>query len=548
MINKIEGLNLESIEYKLFKENGKEIPLDECTNNNIKITHKIIANINSTDIDKHNPNSDYYNNDCSKIDSELDLTLYDRKNIYNNDKLALCEKDCTFINIEESTNKTICECLPKNKMIYNNQNTSIDEIIDKIDAQKSNSNLKVTKCYINVFADYKRLLQNSGFISLIIVLIIFIIVFIIFCTKGRSQLKQKIENMIHKKFDKKELPKKADNKIKDNNKYKKSGIFNNNKRFNNKKILAGKRHKASSRKGNNKTIKTNSNNKLFNNNYKHNNYKNKINNNKVNKLNILNTINNNKINNNNKNKSTKDIINSINKDDKPDKENDFEMNHLDYLQALKYDKRQDCDIYMSLVKNKQLFLFTFCSFNDYNSSIVRKFVLFLSFAIHFTISALFFNDDTMHQILKDEGKFNFEFMLPHILVTFISSTGLTRIMLETLILTDRDVLKVKHCSTKKEANLMKVQVLKYINIKYLIFFIWNFILLCLFWFYLTCLSDTYEKTQVYIIETTFTAFAFSFVFPFLLNIFPTLLRSYSLSNRKKERECFYTVSIILQLV
>ena len=224
------------------------------------------------------------------------------------------------------------------------------------------------------------------------------------------------------------------------------------------------------------------------------------------------------------------------------------MNHLDYEQALKYDKRECCEIYMSLVKNKQLFLFTFCSFNDYNSGIIKKFVLFLSFAIHFTISALFFNDDTMHQILKDEGKFNFSFMLPDILITFISATGLMRIMLETMILTDRDILKVKHCSTKNEANLMKVQVIKCINIKYLIFFIANFVLLCLFWFYLTCLADTYEKTQIYLIETTFTAFAFSFVFPFLLNILPTVLRCYSLATRKNERECFYTASKILQLL
>ena len=203
---------------------------------------------------------------------------------------------------------------------------------------------------------------------------------------------------------------------------------------------------------------------------------------------------------------------------------------------------------MSLIKSKQLFLFVFCSFNDYNSGIIKKFVLFLSFAIHFTISALFFNDNTMHQILKDEGKFNFSFMLPHILITFISSTGLIRIILETMLLTDRDILKVKHCSTKKEANLMKIQVIKCINIKYIIFFISNFVLLCFFWFYLTCLADTYEKTQIYLIETTFTAFAFSFVFPFLWNIFPTILRCYSLATRKNERECFYTSSKILQLL
>ena len=131
----------------------------------------------------HDPNSDYYNDDCLKTDSDVDMTLYDRKNIYNNEKLAICEKDCTFIKIEEDTGKTVCDCLAKNKMEYNSETPTNDEVVDKIDVTKSNSNLKVTKCYTNAFGDFNKLIQNSGFVSLIIVLIIFIIVFIIFCIK-----------------------------------------------------------------------------------------------------------------------------------------------------------------------------------------------------------------------------------------------------------------------------------------------------------------------------------------------------------------------------
>ena len=65
---------------------------------------------------------------------------------------------------------------------------------------------------------------------------------------------------------------------------------------------------------------------------------------------------------------------------KPD--TDYELNWLLYEEALKFDKRENCDYYCSLIKSKQLFLFTFCSFDDYNSGIVKKFMLFLSFALH----------------------------------------------------------------------------------------------------------------------------------------------------------------------
>ena len=65
-------------------------------------------------------------------------------------------------------------------------------------------------------------------------------------------------------------------------------------------------------------------------------------------------------------------------------------------------KNQKIQLYGSLIKSKQLFIFTFCSFNDYNSRIVKKFMYFLSFALYYTVNALFFDEKTMHQIYEDE--------------------------------------------------------------------------------------------------------------------------------------------------
>ena len=232
----------------------------------------------------------------------------------------------------------------------------------------------------------------------------------------------------------------------------------------------------------------------------------------------------------------------------PDQDNDYEINTLKYFQALKYDKRSCCEYYSSLLKNKQLFLFTFCSFNDYNSGIIKKFVFFLSFAIHYTVSALFFDDNTMHQIYEDEGSFNISYQLPKILITSLASTVLLRIMLEALILTDRNVLKVKHQKTKVKAEIMKLNVLRCIKIKFAIFFVLNFILLILFWFYLTCFNGIYENTQIYLIENTFISFGFSMVYPFIINILPACLRSYSLNDKEKNKSCMYKASQIMQLL
>ena len=62
------------------------------------------------------------------------------------------------------------------------------------------------------------------------------------------------------------------------------------------------------------------------------------------------------------------------KNNKPD--TDYELNWLSYEEAQKYDKRTKCDYYGSLIRTKQLFIFTFCSFNDYNSGVIKKFMSF----------------------------------------------------------------------------------------------------------------------------------------------------------------------------
>ena len=130
-----------------------------------------------------------------------------------------------------------------------------------------------------------------------------------------------------------------------------------------------------------------------------------------------------------------------NNNNKP--ETDYEFNWLSYEEALRYDKRSSCEYYGSLLKSKQLFIFTFCSFEDYNSGFIKKFMFFLSFAIHYTVNALFFDEKNMHQIYEDEGKYNFKYQIPYIIISAIISILSLRLMLQILVLTDKDILEVK---------------------------------------------------------------------------------------------------------
>ena len=228
-------------------------------------------------------------------------------------------------------------------------------------------------------------------------------------------------------------------------------------------------------------------------------------------------------------------------------DNDYELNNLEYKDALKYDKRTCCDYYCSLIKNKQLFAFTFCSFNDYNSGIIKKFIFFLSFALHYTANALFFDDTNMHQIYEDEGKYNFSYQLPKILISAVGSMVILRIILYGLVLTDKNVLQVKNQPSYNLAINMKYKVLKCMKIKFAIFFVLNFIIIILFGYYLTCFSAVYKNTQVYLIENTAISFCFSLFYPFVINFFPSTFRSCSIDRKKRNKSCFYNFSKIIQI-
>ena len=514
--HKIEGFNIPIIEYVLFTQNGN-INLNLSVCDNITVQYDIPVSIDGNEIDKYDPSSDYYNNPCAKYssDDKYDLAIYDKKYIYNKNNMSLCESKCVFKGYNSSTSKAICDCHIKNDMAYSINDIDSNNLLNQMESEKSISNLGITQC-LNVFGDPDEIKSNSGFYSLLIILAIFVIIFIIFCIKGRNLLEQKVDEVIYKKFEKERKNKKSKN-------IKEDKCNQNN---NQPKIKRKKSHRKNSGL-------------------------NLINNNIDKKITIGNNDNELKESKSHIKEKAPPVMN-VNQENisenKPDKENDYEMNNLTYFDVLKYDKRTCCDYYCSLIKNKQIFVFTFCSFNDYNSGIIKKFIFFLSFALHYTINALFFNDTNMHQIYEDEGKYNFSYQFPKILISAISSTIILRIILQTLVLTDKSILQVKYQPTLELALDMKKRILKCTNIKYAIFFILNFISLVLFWFYLTCFNAKYENTQVYLIENTFISFGISLVYPFIINIIPACLRISSLEDKNKDKSCLYSASQIMQLI
>ena len=224
--------------------------------------------------------------------------------------------------------------------------------------------------------------------------------------------------------------------------------------------------------------------------------------------------------------------------------NDYELNSLKYLEAKVIDKRSYFEYYLSLLRRKHIVIFTFYTSNDYNSKEIKICLFFFSFALYFTVNALFFNDSTMHKIYEDRGSFNFIYQLPQIIYSTLISSVINKIK-TFLSLNEQNILSLKNKSSNDEA---KRDVINRLFIKYIIFFVLICILLILFWYYVSCFCAVYISTQIHLFKDTLISFGLYLLYPIALCLIPEIFRIPSLVKKKQDKECLYKFSGILQLI
>ena len=219
------------------------------------------------------------------------------------------------------------------------------------------------------------------------------------------------------------------------------------------------------------------------------------------------------------------------------------MNNLNYKEAIKKDKRTFCQYYLSLIRIKHLIVFTFYPKKDYNPKVIKLISFLTLFSLYFTVKTLFFNDSIFHVIYLNKGIYDLIFQLPQIVYSSLIS-GVIGTVLSILSKTQSNILEYK--KLKDDINNKKKRFQKLIfniKIKLIFFFIVNYILIFSFWFYISSFCAVYKNTQIYLIKDVLISFSLSFIYPFLINIFPSIFRIYSLNNKKKSSNCLYSFSI-----
>ena len=227
--------------------------------------------------------------------------------------------------------------------------------------------------------------------------------------------------------------------------------------------------------------------------------------------------------------------------------NDFELNTLNYKEALKYDKRTYFQYYWSLLKIKQIIIFTFFPVKDYNSFIIKFNLFCFSFLLSYSVNALFFNEPTMHKIYIDKGSYNFIYHIPQIIYSTIISKVINS-LLKLLSLSQRNILEIKNETKINEIIIKKQKILKCLKIKFILFYTISLIFLFFFWYYLSCFCAVYKNTQYQLLEDTVISYALSLLYPFGLSLFPGIFRIPSLKDKKNNKECMYRMSKIIQII
>ena len=117
-----------------------------------------------------------------------------------------------------------------------------------------------------------------------------------------------------------------------------------------------------------------------------------------------------------------------------------------------------------------------------------------------------------------------------------------------LALSEKKILEIKNMRNNniKFSNEKIEKTMKILSYKFIAFFIVSFIFLLFFWYYLSCFCAVYENTQIHLIKDTIISFGLNMMYPLFIYLIPGIFRIISL--RKKNKECMYRFSKILQLL
>jgi hypothetical protein len=574
---KLSNISTErALQYEVYEPfNKTKLNLSLCDNTTISIYTPVVLSdelqqvynqLKDMGYDLFDINGAFYQDICVPFKSPYgtDVLLSDRIAYYFHNNETICQSNCKFSNYSMESQYLKCDCDTSNSEIITKEidkftpNTVIDSFYDTLKF----SNYKVLFCYKLPFR-INSVTTNKGSILAIIYFLIYFTFLITFCIKGITQFKvylaKEILNKPTNHNDDLIINNEKNNKN-NNNKNRNSQVENaNNNLSKSNRTTSRLNPRKSTKKVINKNIqiininhfppkKDSISNKRSSIKTKTFYQKNKISHQKLSNDKLIIS---NKIFSGKRNSEMKFRIKQAEKfplddeESKPIKDrklDNFELNNLEYEDALKLDKRNFFQIYWSILKREHLIIFTFFIRNDYNLVHIKFTRFIFLVCTDMALNVFFFSDETMHQMHLDYGKYNFLLQIPQIFYSTLVSQ-LIELFLCYLSLTDKHFYEIKALALSSKEKVF--QIIKCVKIKIAFFFIFTFLMFAFYWYAVACFCSVYENTQSAFIKDSISSFVLGLLYPFILYLFPAIFRIIALKADKIKLGFVYTLSDII---
>ena len=526
-----------AIQYEVYEPfNLTKLDLSPCNDVKIDIyTHvelseellNLYNEMKKNGYDLFDINSAFYRDICTPYTSPngTDVLLDDRISYYFHNNELVCQSNCEFSDYSIESQLLKCECDVSNSQIKTREITKLSKkvVYDSFIDSLKFSNYKVLYCYKLAF-HINSVTVNKGSIIAIILFCFYFLFFLLYCYEGYLPFKIDVARYIfrRKKSDNAELieykyhnEKMIENQDKNNffldplkSKKNKFGVGQSSK-----SLISGKTPKKLSkfknipRKKNSNAIQSN------------------LTRNRP--ISIVNR--------NGNSDETMDLK-------EQEKLDNFELNNLEYDDAIRRDKRSYLNTYWSILKREHLIIFTFFAKNDHNLFYVKLARFIFLFCTDMTLNVFFFADETMHKTFLDYGKYNFLQHIPQIIYSTVA-TQLVEVFLCFLSMTDTHYYEIKTIEYKDRYKIF--QILKCVKRKLIAFFVFTFLLFAFYWYAIACFCAVYVNTQSAFIKDSVTSFALGLLYPLILYLFPVLFRIISLRASKANLSCLYKLSEVI---
>ena len=537
--------------YGVYLENGTLLDHNEaCKDTKIAISSPITnpelvkldeaIYFNDLGYDIFDEESSFYKDQCSSasIDGN-DIILSDRKKDFYPAEVSLCNDSCIYSQVDLNSKRFTCEC----DLSYNYSAKVKDEKEDVENTEDDSSyidyflsliNYKIIKCY-RLFLDYKSYYYNAGFYIAVGTLVFCLIQVCIFVKCGlrsmdiiilenvpnHSKLLEKIKEQQKEKRNANNPPKKEKNETeiiieKQKSKSRKTVQFNLKNELKNKRKSKLKDKTQKKTKKHQSTINVtqphlmrviDSDDKL-----------------NFQKKNII-TVNDNKSNYYNLSNETIVNNNELTTEEKVDNK---DLNIIPFSQALRMDKRNCFQIFLSVLSHEIKIISIFYYRHPYEHlSIILSHYMF-ELCLDLTLNSLLYTEDVISEKYNNNGSIRFFTSLSLSFISNIISSIIAFFLSKLSDYAEFLDLIIKDVMEKSKYYLNIIKFKKLLCIKLTAFFFIQSLINLAMCYYLMIFCTVYHNTQGSIMINYLTGVAESMIISFALTLITSIMRTIGL--------------------